>query len=369
MKALIAMSGGVDSSVAALLTKEQGYDCIGCTMKLWSAEPDPSDDPSIVPAPKKTCCTLDDTEDARSVAYRLGMPFYVFNYKREFREKVICPFASDYERGRTPNPCIECNRHLKFGRLLERAKVLGCDKVVTGHYARIERGGDGLYMLKKGLDPSKDQSYVLHCLTQEQLGSILFPLGGMTKEQARSIAAEHGFVNADKPDSQDICFVPDGDYTKVVERCGSGQGAQPGDFVDLEGRPIGRHRGIIHYTIGQRKGLGNTWGKPVFVIAIDPAANTVTLGDSADLFRREVHVADFNWISGRAPDGPVRCTAKLRYRQAEQPAEAATEGDGRVTLMFDEPQRAPTPGQYAVLYDGDTVLGGGRIDTQNGLDL
>ncbi len=361
MKALIAMSGGVDSSVAALLTKEQGYDCIGCTMKLWSAEPDPSDDPSAVPAPKKTCCTLDDTEDARSVAYRLGMPFYVFNYKREFREKVICPFAASYERGETPNPCIECNRHLKFGRLLERAKVLGCDKVVTGHYARIERGEDGLYVLKKGLDPSKDQSYVLHCLTQEQLGSILFPLGGMTKEQARKIAAEHGFVNADKPDSQDICFVPDGDYAKVVERCGSGAGLKEGDFVDLEGRPIGRHRGIIHYTIGQRKGLGNTWGKPVFVTAIDPVANTVTLGDSADLMRREVTARDFNWIAGRAPQGSIRCTAKLRYRQADRPAEARAEADGRVRLVFDEPQRAPTPGQYAVLYDGDIVLGGGII--------
>ena len=358
MKALIAMSGGVDSSVAALLTKQKGYDCIGCTMKLWDL---PGEEGTQLKG-SKTCCSLDDTEDARSVAYRLGMPFYAFNYKDEFRESVICPFASDYEHGRTPNPCIECNRFLKFGKLYERAMQLGCETIVTGHYARIEQGPDGKYLLKKGLDPSKDQSYVLHCLTQEQLAHTAFPLGGLTKDAVRQIAAEHGFVNANKPDSQDICFVPDGDYAKVVERYGAGEGTAPGRFVDLEGRPIGTHRGLIHYTIGQRKGLGNTCGKPVFVVAIDPAANTVTLGESADLVRREVHVSQFHWIAGEPPAAPIRCTAKLRYRQAEQPAEAAPEGEGRVTLVFDEPQRAPTPGQYAVLYDGDTVLGGGRIE-------
>ena len=358
MKALIAMSGGVDSSVAALLTKQNGYDCIGCTMKLWDL---PGEEGAQLKG-SKTCCSLDDTEDARSVAYRLGMPFYAFNYKDEFRESVICPFASDYEHGRTPNPCIECNRFLKFGKLYERAMQLGCETIVTGHYARIEQGPDGRYLLKKGLDPSKDQSYVLHCLTQEQLAHTAFPLGGFTKVAVRQIAAEHGFVNANKPDSQDICFVPDGDYAKVVERYGAGEGTVPGRFVDLEGRPIGTHRGLIHYTIGQRKGLGNTWGKPVFVVAIDPAANTVTLGDSADLFHREVRVSQFHWIAGEPPAAPIRCTAKLRYRQAEQPAEVRPEGEGRVTLVFDEPQRAPTPGQYAVLYDGDTVLGGGRIE-------
>ncbi|MBQ6295542.1 MAG: tRNA 2-thiouridine(34) synthase MnmA [Firmicutes bacterium] len=358
MKALIAMSGGVDSSVAALLTKQKGYDCIGCTMKLWDL---PGEEGAQLKE-SKTCCSLDDTEDARSVAYRLGMPFYAFNYKDEFRESVICPFASDYEHGRTPNPCIECNRFLKFGKLYERAMQLGCETIVTGHYARIEQGPDGKYLLKKGLDPSKDQSYVLHCLTQEQLAHTAFPLGGLTKDAVRQIAAEHGFVNANKPDSQDICFVPDGDYAKVVERYGAGEGTVPGRFVDLEGRPIGTHRGLIHYTIGQRKGLGNTWGKPVFVVAIDPAANTVTLGDSADLFHREVRVSQFHWIAGEPPAAPIRCTAKLRYRQAEQPAEVRPEGEGRVTLVFDEPQRAPTPGQYAVLYDGDTVLGGGRIE-------
>ena len=358
MKALIAMSGGVDSSVAALLTKQKGYDCIGCTKKLWDL---PGEEGTQLKG-SKTCCSLDDTEDARSVAYRLGMPFYAFNYKDEFRESVICPFASDYEHGRTPNPCIECNRFLKFGKLYERAMQLGCETIVTGHYARIERRPDGRYLLKKGLDPSKDQSYVLHCLTQEQLAHTAFPLGGFTKDAVRQIAAEHGFVNANKPDSQDICFVPDGDYAKVVERYGAGEGTVPGRFVDLEGRPIGTHRGLIHYTIGQRKGLGNTWGKPVFVVAIDPAANTVTLGDSADLFHREVRVSQFHWIAGEPPAAPIRCTAKLRYRQAEQPAEVRPEGEGRVTLVFDEPQRAPTPGQYAVLYDGDTVLGGGRIE-------
>ncbi|MBQ1476453.1 MAG: tRNA 2-thiouridine(34) synthase MnmA [Firmicutes bacterium] len=359
MKALIAMSGGVDSSVAALLTKESGYDCIGCTMKLWDL---PEEDAGAV-KPSKTCCSLDDTEDARSVAYRLGMPFYAFNYKDEFMEKVICPFAESYEQGRTPNPCVECNRFLKFGKLYARAKELGCEKIVTGHYARIEQGPDGKYLLKKGLDPSKDQSYVLHCLTQEQLAHTLFPLGEYTKEQARSIAAEHGFVNANKPDSQDICFVPDGDYAKVVQRYGSGEGTRPGAFVDLQGDPIGTHKGLIHYTIGQRKGLGNTWGKPVFVCAIDAAANTVTLGDSEDLFETRVEVKDFNWIAGEAPKESIRCTAKLRYRQKETPATATVREDGRVILTFDEPQRAPTPGQYAVLYDGDIVLGGGTIET------
>ena len=359
MKALIAMSGGVDSSVAALLTKEQGYDCIGCTMKLWDAEQEAGG--NALPRPK-SCCSLDDTEDARSVASKLGMPFYAFNYKDEFMEQVICPFAADYEQGRTPNPCIECNRFLKFGKLLRRAEELGCGKVVTGHYARIERDEDGCYVLKKGLDPSKDQSYVLHCLTQEQLAQILFPLGEMTKGETRAIAEQNGFLNANKPDSQDICFVPDGDYAKVVERYGKGGGTQPGAFIDVDGKPVGTHRGIIHYTVGQRKGLGNTWGRPVFVVAIDPAANTVTLGDREDLFRREVRVTDFNWIAGEAPAAPIRCTAKLRYRQAEQPAMANTAEDGRVTLVFDEPQRAPTPGQYAVLYDGDVVLGGGRIE-------
>ncbi len=351
------MSGGVDSSVAALLTKEQGYDCIGCTMKLWDAE---TEEDSALPRPK-SCCSLDDTEDARSVAYRLGMPFYAFNYKDEFRRRVMCPFAESYEQGRTPNPCIECNRYLKFGKLFDRAKELGCEKIVTGHYARIEQGEDGRFVLKKGLDPAKDQSYVLHCMTQEQLAHTLFPLGELTKPEVRRIAEARGFVNADKPDSQDICFVPDGDYAKVVERIGSGKGQDPGDFTDLQGKPIGRHKGIIHYTIGQRKGLGNTWGKPVFVVAIDPQANRVTLGDSGDLFRREVVAGGFNWCSGEAPSSPIRCTAKLRYRQQEQPAEAVPQADGRVLLVFDEPQRAPTPGQYAVLYDGDVVLGGGVI--------
>ena len=239
---------------------------------------------------------------------------------------------------------------------------MGCDTIVTGHYARIERTSDGLYVLKKGLDPSKDQSYVLHCLTQEQLAHTFFPLGSLTKQEVRKIAESRSFVNAQKPDSQDICFVPDGDYAKVVGRYGSGAGSRQGDFLDVQGNVIGTHRGILHYTIGQRKGLGNTWGKPVFVCRIDPAANTVTLGDSEDLFRREVLVSDFHWICGTPPRGTVRCTAKLRYRQSEQPATATVQGEGKVLLTFDEPQRAPTPGQYAVLYDGDVVLGGGRIE-------
>ena len=242
MKALIAMSGGVDSSVAAYLMKQKGYDCIGCTMRLRCEE---------VPEDEHGCCTLSDVEDARSVAMAMGFPYYVFNFCDRFQEKVIDKFVACYEQGRTPNPCIDCNRYLKFDALFQRAKVLGCDFVVTGHYARIERENDR-YVLKKALDPTKDQSYVLYTLTQEQLAHIQFPLGEFSKTQTRRIAAENGFISAQKPDSQDICFVPDGDYAAVIEHL-TGKPSVPGDFVDTEGKVIGRHRGIIHYTIGQRK--------------------------------------------------------------------------------------------------------------------
>ena len=355
MKALIAMSGGVDSSVAALLTIEKGLDCIGCTMKLYEAE-----DTDLPPEAGKTCCSLDDTEDARSVAFKLGMPFYAFNYKDEFREKVMEKFAASYERGETPNPCIDCNNYLKFGKLHERAKVLGCEYVVTGHYARIEKDSAGRYLLKKALDDSKDQSYVLYGLTQEKLAHTMFPLGGLTKAEARKIAEAHGFVNANKPDSQDICFVPDGDYAKVVGKI-TGNEPVPGDFVDKNGNVLGRHKGIINYTIGQRKGLGIAVGHPIFVCEICPEKNCVVLGENEDLMKREVLVSDFNWISGEAPEGPVRCAAKTRYRMKEQPATAYPLPDGGVKIIFDEPQRAITPGQSAVCYDGDIVLGGGEI--------
>ena len=355
MKALIAMSGGVDSSVAALLTIEKGIECTGCTMKLFEAG-----DTDLSPEKSKTCCSLDDTEDARSVARKLGMDFYVFNYKDEFRRMVMDKFAAAYEKGETPNPCIDCNNYLKFGKLHERAQVLGMDYVVTGHYARIEQGADGKYVLKKALDESKDQSYVLYGLTQEKLQHTMFPLGELTKTEARAIAEEHGFINANKPDSQDICFVPDGDYATVVEKL-TGHKPEPGDFVDKDGKVLGQHKGIINYTIGQRKGLGIAMGHPIFVCEICPEKNCVVLGENEDLMKREVLVKDFNWISGEVPEGPVRCLAKTRYRMKEQPATAYALPDGGARIIFDEPQRAITRGQSAVCYDGDIVLGGGII--------
>ncbi|MBQ1301942.1 MAG: tRNA 2-thiouridine(34) synthase MnmA [Firmicutes bacterium] len=352
MKALIAMSGGVDSSVAAYLTKEMGYDCVGCTMKLFENE-----DAGV---PKdKACCSLEDSEDARSVAYRIGMPFYVFNFKEEFRRTVIDAFVDSYRHGRTPNPCIDCNRYLKFGKLFQRAQELGCDVVVTGHYARIGKQGEK-YVLRKALDESKDQSYVLYSLTQEQLAHTLFPLGGMPKTETRAIAEREGFLNANKPDSQDICFVPDGDYARVIEEY-SGETSEPGDYVDLDGKVIGRHKGIIHYTIGQHKKLGQSFGEPKYVCRIDAEHNRVVLGRNEDVFSREVRVGDFNWISGETPAEPVRCTAKIRYRKKDEACTAEVQPDGSVLLTFDEPQRAVTPGQAAVLYDGDIVLGGGTI--------
>ena len=350
-KALIAMSGGVDSSVAALLTKAEGWDCIGCTMRLFDNE-----DAGI--EKERGCCSLDDAEDARSVAFRLGMPFYVFNFTDDFRREVMGPFAESYRRGLTPNPCILCNRVMKFERLLLRARELGCDRLVTGHYARTEFDGER-WRLKKALDPDKDQSYVLYMLTQEQLAAVRFPLGVLTKPQVRAIAEEHGFINAAKPDSQDICFVPDGDYPAVIRRL-TGRELVPGDFVDSGGHVLGRHKGIECYTVGQRRGLGLSFPEPMYVTAVRPADNTVVLGPREELFSREVWVPDFHWIAGETPREPVRGRAKIRYRHAEQ-AVTASPRDGGVLLTFDEPQRAVTPGQTAVLYDGDTVLGGGEI--------
>jgi len=351
-KALIAMSGGVDSSVAAYLMKEAGYECIGCTMRLYENE-----DAGV--SRDQTCCSLDDVEDARSVAYRLGMPYYVFNFSDDFKEKIICKFINSYEMGRTPNPCIDCNRYMKFEKLHERAKILGCDKVVTGHYARIEHDGER-YLLKKAVDESKDQSYVLYSLTQKGLAHTAFPLGSLCKSETRKIAEEHGFINAHKPDSQDICFVPDGDYARVIE-LNTGKKYEPGDFVDKQGNVLGRHRGIINYTIGQRKGLGISAAAPLYVCSIDTKNNTVVLGDDKDLYSDTLEADEFNWISGVVPASPVRCRAKIRYRQKEQPATAYPIGDAMVKIVFDEPQRAITPGQSAVLYDGDVVLGGGTI--------
>ena len=351
-KVLIAMSGGVDSSVAAFLMKEQGCQCIGATMKLFHNE-------DIGVKRTKTCCSLEDVEDARSVAFRLGIPYYVFNFSDDFKGQVIDRFISAYERGATPNPCIDCNRYLKFERLYERARILGCDAIVTGHYARIEQE-NGRWLLKKSLDESKDQSYVLYSLTQEQLAHTRFPLGAMHKSETRRIAEEQGFYNADKPDSQDICFVPDGDYAGFIARC-TGHDCPAGDFVDESGRVLGRHKGIVHYTVGQRKGLGIAADAPLYVKQIDAAANRVVLSGNEALFSRELTAADFNWIAYDTPPRELRANARVRYHQREQAATVTVLGDGRVHLIFDEPQRAITPGQAVVLYDGDTVLGGGTI--------
>ncbi len=347
-KALIAMSGGVDSSVAAFLTRQQGYACMGVTMRLYGGQ-------------DGTCCSLDDVEDARSVCFRLGIPYYVLNFSEEFEEKVIQKFIRCYEQGLTPNPCIDCNRYLKFESLLHRAEILGCDYVATGHYARIRRdSATGRYLLCKAADGGKDQSYFLASLTQHQLAHTLFPLGELTKAQVRQIAQEQGFINSKKRDSQDICFVPDGDYLDFIRRY-TGKAGQPGDFLDTDGRIVGQHRGAAGYTLGQRKGLGLAMGRPVYVCGKDMERNTVTVGPEEALFRRELLAQDWNWFPFPALTEPMHLKAKARSRQAEQPAWVYPAPDGGARVVFDEPQRAITPGQAVVLYDGDTVVGGGNI--------
>ena len=351
-KALVAMSGGVDSSVAALLLKEQGYDCVGCTMRLSDGE--------LTAKNEKNCCSLDGVEDARSVAFRLGMPYHVFNFADAFEKDVITPFVYMYTKGKTPNPCIECNRRLKFDRLYERAKILGCGAVATGHYARICFDGER-WSLKKARDLSKDQSYVLYTLTQEQMAHTLFPLGELEKQQTRELAAGHGFLNANRPDSQDICFVPDGDYAAFIERR-LGKHFPEGNFISPEGRVLGRHKGIIHYTVGQRRGLGVPAETKLYVSAIDPVRNTVTLVREEELMIDTVIADHVNVLSGEPMKKTFRGLVRLRYRQPERPAEITQEGD-RLYIRFDAPQRAPAPGQAAVVYDpdGETVLAGGTI--------
>ena len=350
-KVLVAMSGGVDSSVAAYLLQQQGYACIGVTMRLYENE--------TAGIPRgHTCCSLDDVEDARAVAYDLGMPYYVLNFTEEFDEKVIRKFVQVYQNGGTPNPCIDCNRYLKFDHLLNRARELGCDYIATGHYVQRWQDENGRWGLRKNDDPGKDQSYVLYSLTQDQLAHTLFPLGGMHKDAVRAIAEEQGLCNARKHDSQDICFVPDGDYAKFIEGY-LGKTYPDGDFVDINGNVIGRHHGIIRYTNGQRKGLGVAFGKPMYVADKDIEQNTVTLCTNDELFSREVNAVDFNLL---VPDLPneFKCKARVRYNMKEQGATAYLDGD-KLKLIFDEPQRAITKGQAVVLYDGDTVIGGGTI--------
>lgn len=358
-RALIAMSGGVDSSVAALLMKEQGYDCVGCTMRLFDKA-----DASL--STEYSCGSTTDVDDARAVAERIGISFSAVDMKSEFRANVIDRFIKCYEEGITPNPCVTCNKHMKFGNLFKCAEEMGCDYIVTGHYALVEKAGDR-YLLKKGCDERKDQSYVLYDLTQEQLAHTIFPLGGLSKDEIRAIAENAGFENAHKKDSQDICFIPDGDYVAFLEK-ERGRGFEPGNFVDMDGNVLGQHKGIECYTIGQHKKLGIALGRKVYVYSINPEDNTVVLCDNEELFRRDVIAADFNWTSGIIPEEAstegFRCKAKIRYNHKEQPATMRLLGDGRVELIFDEPQRAVTPGQSAVVYDGDIVIGGGIIEKQ-----
>ncbi len=287
------------------------------------------------------------------------MPFYVFNFTDAFRDTVIRKFIENYEKGITPNPCIDCNRYMKFDKLYKRAKILGCDYIVTGHYARIEEQDDK-FVLKKALDETKDQSYVLYSMTQEQLAHTIFPLGDMRKSEVRTVAEQNGFINADKPDSQDICFVPNGDYASVIE-LQTGKRYPQGNFVDKHGNILGRHKGVIHYTIGQRKGIGISSATPLYVCEICSQSGNVVLGSNDDLFSAETDVIDFNWISGEVPKSAFRCKVKIRYRQTEQWATVTPTDNHTVHIVFDEPQRAITSGQAAVLYNGDVVLGGGTI--------
>lgn len=353
-KALIAMSGGVDSSVAALLMKEKGYECMGVTMKLFN-------NGDICIPREHSCCSLEDVEDARYVSNTLGMPHYVFNFTDRFKEDVIDKFVYCYENGITPNPCIDCNRYLKFEKLFQRAKELECEYIVTGHYAKVEYNEEtGRYILKKADDLTKDQSYVLYQMTQEQLKHTMFPLGGLNKTEVRKIAEAHDFINAKKHDSQDICFVQNGSYADFIEEY-TGKKYPPGNFVDINGNVLGRHKGIIRYTVGQRKGLGISHEKPLFVLAVNPKENTVILTENEGLFTKTLTAKNINLITTEEIKEPVRLLAKIRYSHKEQPATVVQTDSDTITVEFDEPQRAITKGQAVVLYDGDTVVGGGII--------
>ena len=344
-KALIGMSGGVDSSVAAYLTTRQGFACAGGTMRLHDFR----------------CGGADDALDAQAVAEKLGIPHYVFPFQPEFEEHVIRQFVSAYENGLTPNPCIQCNAHLKFGAMLEKALEMGFQYVVSGHYAQVRKDEDsGRYLLYKAEDRSKDQTYFLACLNQHQLSHILFPLGGLTKTEVREIAEREGLITARKRDSQDICFIPDGDYAAFLQNY-TGKTYPEGNYLDLEGKIVGRHKGAVCYTRGQRKGLGLAMGAPVYVCRKDMQANTVTVGPNEALFSSALRAKDWNWFPFPALTQPMRVTAKIRHSQHELPATVYPEENGFARVEFDSPQRAITPGQAVVLYDGDYVMGGGTI--------
>lgn len=353
-KVAVGMSGGVDSSVAAWLLKEQGFDVIGVTMQIWQ------DEEPLAMAENGGCCGLSAVDDARRVADRLDIPYYVLNFKREFKDNVIDYFIDEYVHARTPNPCIACNRYVKWEALLNRAMELGCDYIATGHYARVCRLDNGRYALQKSAAVRKDQTYALYNLTQEQLSRTLMPVGEYDKEQIRKMAEKIGLQVAGKPDSQEICFIPDNDYASYIEK-ETGQTFPEGNFVDAGGRVLGRHKGIIHYTVGQRKGLGLSLGTPAFVTELRPETNEVVIGTNEATFHDRLLADRVNWMSIPELQGERRVTAKIRYSHQGASCSIRMTGEDEVECRFEEPVRAITPGQAVVFYDGDIVVGGGTI--------
>jgi tRNA-specific 2-thiouridylase len=366
MKLAVAMSGGVDSSAAAAILKEQGHELVGFTMQLWNQRRGISVDENGEPLPSR-CCSLDDVYDARRVAEELGFPFYVLNLEREFERDVVQPFVTSYLNGETPIPCVSCNSRLKFASLDQLAASLGCDKVATGHYARVEYDEKtDRYRLLRARNPEKDQSYFLWELTQDQLSRALFPLGEMSKPEVRQVAREHRLAVAEKSESQEICFVPDGNYAGFIERYLEAEdegGRLPGtgEIVDAIGAVVGQHAGVHHYTIGQRRGLGIAGAQPLYVINIDAPKNRVVVGNQDDLSGVEFTAAGVNWIAFDKPSAPISAEVRIRYRHTPATAAITPLENNRVRVTFDEPQRAITPGQTTVFYRGDEVIGGGWI--------